>query len=907
MSVNYVPQDAVSKGTYEMLPGCATVVLETVVHLQNYTVTRLSNLASRNDLVTMDRKKRKSRIAVWFFEEKTRVYAAMSAVYSAVAKMTQWADRLIVEGKVDPSEDYRNGVIEPVRRSVTTLAKLVTDLDSSSKISVLPKSSSLHNSLPDIASGKNEDEPEKKTSTSSASDKTTSFYHPKFEVSRPPNAKFDESPPPLPPKSGNARKSTQESFEDSFDKQQLDWFSNPLFQPETKHKDLNCKRQFSSDDLLEPGKVPDFCRPQRNSVCEQPLDFNYIDVSPHNLSSEDVVEASQHKHMQDWNPIPVATSSPRDSVSVSGVQRMVSNWEALGKGQQYHDSSSSSCDMPPALPRKNLNVHRKVSQYDNVFSPPPPSLFGGQEGHHINLKGRMSLFPTFHQTPNYREMIGERSTSVDAGNPPPPLPPKKRNIMSYMEMFGRSVLPAHCDVIQSFAQTQHLLEAVWQQNYHGFSDYIKDENMHHATNASENTAWSGKHQKIPDTSFLSFSLSKKGGPEKLSGGQDSFEVGFPRLMPMPQPSPGMPPPFPRSFDYDDEDEDVEEVSKGVSVSVPPALPPKKGIRKPPKLPMSATSPNVASMQAEFAFGSGERTIPIYRESDGSMIVANRARVGGNGFHRLSGVSDDQSATSSTTTSSSGLGMDPFNQHQRNSLSTFNPISSGMERRGWGNLNSPRLSADETELKHTSFSYHNRHRASFHHVPVSHGGQDHAQRPNQRSSFKLVPQIGTSPSRTINSEDTTTSEDQDCDTSRTSPSPPPLQNFNKKSVKSLDSAKKEHSHHGHHPRSTKKAKKQRPPLNIQETSSSVLDQLIVAKTSTNLFLYNEESSSPSNSIGSNSNSSHPTKDLLRAGTLDALIVLATQSHKNDYLYQEAFLSTYRTFVSTHDLLEKLVHR
>lgn len=47
--------------------------------------------------------------------------------------------------------------------------------------------------------------------------------------------------------------------------------------------------------------------------------------------------------------------------------------------------------------------------------------------------------------------------------------------------------------------------------------------------------------------------------------------------------------------------------------------------------------------------------------------------------------------------------------------------------------------------------------------------------------------------------------------------------------------------------------------------------------------------------------------MRAGTLDALIVLATQSHKNDYLYQEAFLSTYRTFISTHDLLEKLVHR
>ena len=48
-------------------------------------------------------------------------------------------------------------------------------------------------------------------------------------------------------------------------------------------------------------------------------------------------------------------------------------------------------------------------------------------------------------------------------------------------------------------------------------------------------------------------------------------------------------------------------------------------------------------------------------------------------------------------------------------------------------------------------------------------------------------------------------------------------------------------------------------------------------------------------------------LFRAGSVDALIVLATQSVKNDFLYQEAFIATYRTFVSTHDLLEKLVQR
>ena len=83
---------------------------------------------------------------------------------------------------------------------------------------------------------------------------------------------------------------------------------------------------------------------------------------------------------------------------------------------------------------------------------------------------------------------------------PPPLPPKKRNIMSYMEMFGKSVLPSGEDLLQVFQdqstnavkfstklcwelsvlevlQSQglfhphDLLHNVWQQNFHEYSEY----------------------------------------------------------------------------------------------------------------------------------------------------------------------------------------------------------------------------------------------------------------------------------------------------------------------------------------------------------------------------------------------------------------------------------------------------
>ncbi|XP_040577956.1 uncharacterized protein [Lepeophtheirus salmonis] len=47
--------------------------------------------------------------------------------------------------------------------------------------------------------------------------------------------------------------------------------------------------------------------------------------------------------------------------------------------------------------------------------------------------------------------------------------------------------------------------------------------------------------------------------------------------------------------------------------------------------------------------------------------------------------------------------------------------------------------------------------------------------------------------------------------------------------------------------------------------------------------------------------------VRAGIVDALVVLATQSYKNDFLFQEAFLATYRTFLTANELLHKLMLR
>ena len=47
--------------------------------------------------------------------------------------------------------------------------------------------------------------------------------------------------------------------------------------------------------------------------------------------------------------------------------------------------------------------------------------------------------------------------------------------------------------------------------------------------------------------------------------------------------------------------------------------------------------------------------------------------------------------------------------------------------------------------------------------------------------------------------------------------------------------------------------------------------------------------------------------LRAGGVDHLIILAMESTNRDFVYQDAFLLTYRTFISTYSLLYKLEYR
>ncbi|XP_060590659.1 rap guanine nucleotide exchange factor 1-like isoform X2 [Ruditapes philippinarum] len=47
--------------------------------------------------------------------------------------------------------------------------------------------------------------------------------------------------------------------------------------------------------------------------------------------------------------------------------------------------------------------------------------------------------------------------------------------------------------------------------------------------------------------------------------------------------------------------------------------------------------------------------------------------------------------------------------------------------------------------------------------------------------------------------------------------------------------------------------------------------------------------------------------IRGGAIDALVVHATAANKTEFMYQEAFLTTYRTYLSSRELVDKLLYR
>lgn len=125
--------------------------------------------------------------------------------------------------------------------------------------------------------------------------------------------------------------------------------------------------------------------------------------------------------------------------------------------------SRNSTDIPAYQPR------RKLSEYDNVMNPEKTLDLLNKLSLDDNLLRQDSAGRLYkYNHPTWSEISDGNLSDEDR---PPPLPPKKRNVMSYMEMFGKTMLPSGEDILHGFFQTHDLLHNVWQNNFHEYTEY----------------------------------------------------------------------------------------------------------------------------------------------------------------------------------------------------------------------------------------------------------------------------------------------------------------------------------------------------------------------------------------------------------------------------------------------------
>ena len=400
------------KGTFELLPGCASIVLERIVAVQSFVIHQ-SNA-----------------------KDDGQVMNAMRRLYGAVSRLTQWADAVIVNGgSVEwtplAEADCTKEVMDPVRRA---LKVLVNRLNASSN-GEGGRGGGIHNSLPDITSP-DVDCPDSKgppklpkrchhgsrsvrmTKSSSKRNRVDSSGGENNGIERKKKSggsvrkrrEKSASPPPLPPKNPHKVTPPPMPVADGYGGQ-ADWFSNPLFDQQ------RAKRTAAAAAVTEAARRVN--GEESQVVDEQPL-------SPPALGLDTTLPETCNFPYADeadpWRDGPVQLKEPSER-----------------KRSQYDnvvDETTTARSSPPSLSPSSM-------------PPPPPPPLKNPANQHL-FRGLMVGSQSFDlpgERGGHRIDVDEASSRRNSDGPnrgqhPPPLPPKRRDIINYMEVLGQSLLPS---------------------------------------------------------------------------------------------------------------------------------------------------------------------------------------------------------------------------------------------------------------------------------------------------------------------------------------------------------------------------------------------------------------------------------------------------------------------------------
>ncbi|XP_054709037.1 LOW QUALITY PROTEIN: rap guanine nucleotide exchange factor 1-like [Uloborus diversus] len=501
-------QDVVEKNILEMLPGSATVVLETVLTIHSVLRESLVN------------------------EQSSLMLSASNQVYQTLANLIRWSDNILLYGEKAAEKENVGEIVQSVHDAVKSLVQLSLDRlqhkDSRNSneftvqqgLSSSKPESPHRSSLPDIPLTPREREILEQTkitdssimsqlhhSASSDSILGSSSIIRVSEVVEPPpkpplpafrdriaadnNSSFEDSllscnfhldsAPPLPPKrkvNANVISSEQSrifpvnefstlcgscgSINTEFNSLcTIDWTS-PCSQSPENLTPISKSSASSLDSNLN-NSVDDLSYTKFKYLkCSEAQDFTY--TKQHFLPgySSQTYNCELSSYSATLTTTTTSISLQSNDVQESAQDLVTSMNEISVTNSEVTYRVSSTQGEPPALPVKLRKLRNNtLSQYDNM----PQLLVSDLD---LESDGHSPQCPHVHSPQswigsNHVPMCRYHQLSGEENGKPPPLPPKEKTIKAYMQMFGSYSQPSESEFLRHSVHTYKVVQANWQQ------------------------------------------------------------------------------------------------------------------------------------------------------------------------------------------------------------------------------------------------------------------------------------------------------------------------------------------------------------------------------------------------------------------------------------------------------------
>ena len=305
----------------------------------------------------------------------------------------------------------------------------------------------------------------------------------------------EPEPPPLPPK--RFPRSDKKLFsQTSFDWSQVCQSSNCTSNCDSMDSCLNYSglNHLSADDLLSMSRSDadprdgfrEF-RSQTNSYNTNTSSEESKSTNSYNFSRYEFKTLSQTKTTtKAFHSLNNSTKDFSNHFSSSNSSPFQSNYRMeslIDRMKSFKTSISEDTvdgDLPPQLPvkmRPKLSLSniksildakplRPPSEYDNISDYTVDSHNSSQNCHELIQRLSNQSNSCSHSTscPHFRNNMSD-DMIIDPNNlenRPPPLPPKKKNIMAYMQMVGSYAGPDDAEFYRHSVHTYQLIQSQWQ-------------------------------------------------------------------------------------------------------------------------------------------------------------------------------------------------------------------------------------------------------------------------------------------------------------------------------------------------------------------------------------------------------------------------------------------------------------